>query len=434
MTVQPGVGHLHPMAPLARSLAVDHEVLVASSAGFLPRIERFGLRAIPIGVDWTQATATQTLPGFVESDGFGQLRLYASRLAGPAASDLLEVASTWRPDLILRDATDFGAWVAGEKLNIPTAAFGMMIRTVGPLLVHAAGPELAAVRQDFGLPPDPELASFGGALYIDAVPPFFTPADWPAPQSLMHVRPPLLDRSDDAVAPSWVDDLGSPLVLMTLGTVFNDARLVQLAVDACVSLDVDLVVTLGETGDPGAFGALPPRVRVERYVPHSLLLPRCSALISHAASRPRRRPSITACRRWPCPPRPISLSTPGASPNSAWASTSVRQNPSCSRWSTRMSSRQLRSVMRLSVPCSTRQLARHPSKRNAHCGIYPASKRWQPGSSDSRRRPEGRRWPRDHAWLGARPVAHRCSHARLEVVGVVAVEHPATWVVGDEID
>jgi UDP:flavonoid glycosyltransferase YjiC (YdhE family) len=282
MTVQPGVGHLHPMAPLARSLAVDHEVLVASSAGFLPRIERFGLRAIPIGVDWTQATATQTLPGFVESDGFGQLRLYASRLAGPAASDLLEVASTWRPDLILRDATDFGAWVAGEKLNIPTAAFGMMIRTVGPLLVHAAGPELAAVRQDFGLPPDPELASFGGALYIDAVPPFFTPADWPAPQSLMHVRPPLLDRSDDAVAPSWVDDLGSPLVLMTLGTVFNDARLVQLAVDACVSLDVDLVVTLGETGDPGAFGSLPPRVRVERYVPHSLVLPRCSAVISHA--------------------------------------------------------------------------------------------------------------------------------------------------------
>jgi UDP:flavonoid glycosyltransferase YjiC (YdhE family) len=43
-------------------------------------------------------------------------------------------------------------------------------------------------------------------------------------------------------------------------------------------------VTVGPTGDVDAFGPQPEHVRIERYVPQAELLPRCSAVVSHAGS------------------------------------------------------------------------------------------------------------------------------------------------------
>jgi MGT family glycosyltransferase len=49
-------------------------------------------------------------------------------------------------------------------------------------------------------------------------------------------------------------------------------------------LPVELVVTVGRGIDPAELGEQPPNVRVERYLPQAALLPRCSAVISHAGS------------------------------------------------------------------------------------------------------------------------------------------------------
>jgi UDP:flavonoid glycosyltransferase YjiC (YdhE family) len=52
VTVQPGVGHLHPVAPLARALmAAGHEVRVGCAASFIPTVEAAGLRGVPAGRD-----------------------------------------------------------------------------------------------------------------------------------------------------------------------------------------------------------------------------------------------------------------------------------------------------------------------------------------------------------------------------------------------
>ena len=47
---------------------------------------------------------------------------------------------------------------------------------------------------------------------------------------------------------------------------------------------MSVVVTVGREVDPEALGPQPRNVRVEQYVPQSLLLPRCDLVVSHAGS------------------------------------------------------------------------------------------------------------------------------------------------------
>ncbi len=76
----------------------------------------------------------------------------------------------------------------------------------------------------------------------------------------------------------------APLVYVTMGTVFNDAQPLCVAVEALRDLDVRGLVTVGPQADPAVVGAQPAHVRVERYVPQTLVLPHCDVIVSHAGS------------------------------------------------------------------------------------------------------------------------------------------------------
>ena len=49
-------------------------------------------------------------------------------------------------------------------------------------------------------------------------------------------------------------------------------------------LPVEVVATVGAEIDPAELGPLPPHVRVERFLPQSEILARCSAVVSHGGS------------------------------------------------------------------------------------------------------------------------------------------------------
>ncbi len=56
LTVQPSVGHLHPLVPVARALSgAGHEVAVCSAPSFRPEVEAFGLTHIDAGLDWSMS-------------------------------------------------------------------------------------------------------------------------------------------------------------------------------------------------------------------------------------------------------------------------------------------------------------------------------------------------------------------------------------------
>jgi MGT family glycosyltransferase len=79
---------------------------------------------------------------------------------------------------------------------------------------------------------------------------------------------------------------GGPIVYVTLGTIFNteSGDLFGRIVAGVRRLPVEVVVTVGRGLDPAELGAQPRNVHVEQYVPQSLLLPHCAAVVSHAGS------------------------------------------------------------------------------------------------------------------------------------------------------
>jgi len=76
-----------------------------------------------------------------------------------------------------------------------------------------------------------------------------------------------------------------PTVYQTLGKVNGGrADVVAPFVHGLADAPVNLIVTVGLDGDPESLGPLPTNARVERYVPQTLLLPRCAAVIFHGGS------------------------------------------------------------------------------------------------------------------------------------------------------
>jgi len=74
-------------------------------------------------------------------------------------------------------------------------------------------------------------------------------------------------------------------VYATLGTAMNTrTEILSAFVEALRDEHVNLVVTVGRDGDPDGFGPQPANVRIERYIPQTLLFPRCDLVISHGGS------------------------------------------------------------------------------------------------------------------------------------------------------
>jgi UDP:flavonoid glycosyltransferase YjiC (YdhE family) len=62
-TTQPGIGHLHPLLPLARGMAQHgHTVAFACARGFVPEAQRAGCGAFPVGRDWLTVELEQEFP------------------------------------------------------------------------------------------------------------------------------------------------------------------------------------------------------------------------------------------------------------------------------------------------------------------------------------------------------------------------------------
>ena len=76
-----------------------------------------------------------------------------------------------------------------------------------------------------------------------------------------------------------------PLVYVTSGTEPPSVTFPWRDLFAVLgAIDVDAVATIGPHVDPAPLGAVPPNMRVERFVPQGDLLGRASAVVSHGGA------------------------------------------------------------------------------------------------------------------------------------------------------
>ena len=289
-TVRPGLGSLHPLIPIARAAEnAGHEVAFATPRRFVSTIERAGFRCHRSGLDGEDREAELLVPELRGLTGRERARVMWQRMfAGhePAAMvpALLEIASRWPPDLVVRDDCEFGGCIAAERLGILHAA----VHTVAfrPQLYDLIREPLDRQRAAVGLDPDLEGAMPFRYLFLSPFPPAYRNPTVVLPPTTHVLRPIPFDRSGDEQLPAWVEHLPHRVtVYMTLGTIFNHhVSIIRAFLEGLRDQQVNLIVTVGRDQDPEQFGPQPSHIRIERYIPQTLLLPHCDVVITHGGS------------------------------------------------------------------------------------------------------------------------------------------------------
>lgn len=286
-TMMPMLGHLHPLVPLGQALLEHgHQVAFATARSFAPRIGRAGFEHFPCGVDHDGTRLiflTLKEQGLLAADAPKGPHLFAELLAPLMMDNLPEICQRWQPDLILHDPVELAGHLAAQQLGVPHALFSWAFYFQPATMKAWWGSGLAALRERFDLPPDPEVQALHRHLAIDYMPPSWHPPDLPRPAVAHAFSAPLFDRSQPGGLPAWVEDLPNrPTVYATLGTALNHAPATFRAfINALAGEDLDLIITTGPGMDPRQFDPLPENIHVEQYIPQTLLLPRCQAVIAH---------------------------------------------------------------------------------------------------------------------------------------------------------
>ena len=291
-TTIPGFAHLHPAIPIAKAVeAAGHEIAFAVAQSFCPLVENAGIKAFSAGIDWRAEAQEEAFPECKdfppEDHAMFFIRRIVSRRCPPVmVDDILALAETWKPDLIVHDFWEFGGGLAAEILDIPHAAMAMSggsIRLPEAVARDILVEPFDAIRARYGLAPDPDLAMLDRYLRLDLVPPTYEVPKEARSGSVYHrIRRESYDRTVVTEAPAWLDEMPyERTALITMGTVFNrDSELFRTIVEGLRDDELNLIVTVGNTQDPGILGDQPPHVRVARYIPYTLLFPRVDLLVA----------------------------------------------------------------------------------------------------------------------------------------------------------
>jgi UDP:flavonoid glycosyltransferase YjiC (YdhE family) len=273
-----------PLVPIARALAdAGHEVAFASAESFRPQVEACGFEMFPAGIDWIANDLTAAFPD-APPPGPARLAwvtdLWRVRTPRATVPDLLDIAATWKPDVFVCDAIEFGACLAGEILGLPHA--------VGSVFWFRQQASFAEphneARRGFGLPPDPEVTQPYRYLVLATMPASWVAPDEPVPPTAHFIGPRPFEGLRDGTDTTWGTRLERrPVVHATLGTteVNRTPGLYEAIISGLRDEPGTLVVAVGDRRDPAEFGPQPPNVIVEQYVSHAALLPYCDVVLTH---------------------------------------------------------------------------------------------------------------------------------------------------------
>jgi UDP:flavonoid glycosyltransferase YjiC (YdhE family) len=285
-TSQPGSGHWRPLLPLALALQdAGHSVACATTPVACEAISSFGLACFGVGADeWLNEdrSSRRRNPGVLPQAEQVWQEIFVRTRARRSLPDLLTLCRSWKPDLIIRESTEFAGCIAAEVLDLPDAT--IQVGCWRPELHRLVGPDLDQLRAEAGLPPDPQQLMLVRNQVLFQIPPSFIEPGRPLPVTAQMMRYEPFDHGPEPTAPpAWIEQLGiRPTVYATLGTVYNDVPGVLAAIIAALRNEpFNLIVTIGLKQDPAAFGEQPPHVRIERYLPQSLIVPHCELVLCH---------------------------------------------------------------------------------------------------------------------------------------------------------
>ncbi|WP_405593617.1 nucleotide disphospho-sugar-binding domain-containing protein [Streptomyces sp. NBC_01092] len=281
VTTAPSAGHFFPLVPFAWALrARGHQVLVTMPEQFIAEAGRSGLAAVastpPIDLRAAMASGEGPHPSQREGArdasaehigrGFG-------RLAEQTVEGTVAVAERWAPDLVVSEPTEHSGAVAAAQRGVPLLRHNWGLE-LPPETEEIAADQLAPTLTRLGLP-----APAKAELRID-----ICPQSLQLPQARSAQRMRFVPYSGAGVTPPWLlEEPERPRVCVTLGSVVPMIHGVTVLKELGEELSGDDLETVIAVPDRfvDELGVLPPGVRAAAWLPLSLLLTRCAAVVHH---------------------------------------------------------------------------------------------------------------------------------------------------------
>ena len=287
-------GHLQPLLPLAKALAeARHEVAIAIGPELRPRAEAAGFTAFDAGISISEGF--ERLAALFPDQPYNRLapseilgwylpHLFGEVLTPAMLGDLELLVQSWGPDVVLHETWEFAGPIAAASAGIPSICQTLGLR-IDDRILDSVAAAVAPLWEQRGLEPDP-TAGLYRSLCLDTMPPSFQRYESAQSRDVIRALRPIAEPPvPGELLPQWIEHRRNvPLVYMTLGTnngTNSDVSMFRSVIDGLDDLDVDVLITIGFGKDPSTIGPLASNVHVENYVPQSLLLPHCSAVICH---------------------------------------------------------------------------------------------------------------------------------------------------------
>jgi UDP:flavonoid glycosyltransferase YjiC (YdhE family) len=292
MSTQPGLGHLHPMVPLAAACArAGHEVAFACAESFRREVEAFGFASFAAGPDWLEAEAARHHRDLTRAwlRPEHHLRIVREVFAGSAAlamaRDLGRLVDEFQPDLLVRNDFEFAAAAVGELTGVPCATVGIELLMPQTVLQSLVGAPLAHLRACLGLPARPAVAMLLRGLHLPLLPPSYQAIDPRLCPPLRFLRSEPVPAGDAELPAELRGRRRRPRVYVTAGTVFNRTPgFFEAILSGLSAEDLDVVATVGpgwSEEERSKLTILAANALVVPYLPLERLLPQCDLVITH---------------------------------------------------------------------------------------------------------------------------------------------------------
>ena len=289
--VLPAYGHVYPVMPLALAARdAGHEVTVATTDVFLPKMAALGLATVDVGMTVEQARdqllaslSAEEMPK--TPDGRPDIemggRLFIDIAGRRTADELAPHLRRRRPDLVVYEPYDLGAAVAAHLAGIPAVCHALSPRLPEGLVRAMAGDHLRRLWAEHGVVA-PSFDVFTGDAYLDIVPTALQDPSFLTDPRRLPMRP-VPFAEPGATLPAWVGRRGRPLIYLTLGTVVATDDVLRPVVDGLGELDADVLLALG-AADGTALGSIPSNVHVEHFVDQPAILAHADLAVHHGGS------------------------------------------------------------------------------------------------------------------------------------------------------
>ncbi|BAL88378.1 putative glycosyltransferase [Actinoplanes missouriensis 431] len=275
-TSVPAFGHLLPMLPLARAaVRAGHEVALLTHPSL--RDAAPDLTLLPAGPSMPETLADVT--GRTSLDALqdmarGAVEFFVESRLNLGATEALAAAATFAPDLVVADMVDFVGQLVAAARGVPFAVHGSTLPLAEPL--HRAFEQEINTRfTGYGVTRTPPVA------FVDPWPDSLLRPTDSFPVRRIAIRP----EPHTAGGPAWTPPRfpgpgARPTVLVTLGTVVEDADALAAVVAALRRLDVNILVAPFH-GDEASTGD---RVCTAGFVPMKQLLTTADVVVSAAGA------------------------------------------------------------------------------------------------------------------------------------------------------